>query len=111
MGEKPDKARIRELNDVFRMTFTGGRVMMTREVNELEPETKAKLVAAVQSFDRFDKANDPHGEHDFGSIEIDGEKFFFKIDYYDLAMNQHSVNAANPEATTRVLTIMHSDEY
>ena len=111
MGQKPDKARIRELNDTFRMTFTGGRVMMTREVNELEAETKAKLVAAVRSFDRFDKGNDPHGEHDFGSVEIDGEKFFFKIDYYDLAMNQHSVDATNPEATMRVLTIMRADEY
>ena len=59
LGQKPDKARIRELNDTFRMTFTGGRVMMTREVNELEAETKAKLVAAVRSFDRFDKGNDP----------------------------------------------------
>ncbi len=26
------------------------------------------------------------GEHDFGTIEIDGERFFFKIDYYGLDM-------------------------
>ena len=111
MGRKPDKARIRELNDAFRTTFTGGRVMMTHTVNEMEPEARAKLIAAVQGFDRFDKGNDPHGEHDFGSIEIDGEKFFFKIEYFDLAMSQHSIDAANPEATIRVLTIMRADEY
>ena len=34
----------------------------------------------------------------------------FKIDYYDLAMSQHSVEAAKPEATIRVLTIMRADE-
>ena len=111
MGQPPDKARIRELNDAFRTTFTGGRVMMTQTVNELEPEARAKLIAAVRSFDHFDTHNDPHGEHDFGSIETDGEKFFFKIDYYDLAMSQHSVDAASPEATIRVLTIMRADEY
>ena len=111
MGQPPDKARIRELNDAFRTTFTGGRVMMTAGVNEKAPEFRARLIAAVQSFDHFDKGNDPHGEHDFGSAEIEGEKFFFKIDYYDLAMSQHSVDAANPEATIRVLTIMHAEEY
>ena len=111
MGEKPDKARIRELNDGFRTTFTGGRVMMTASVNEMEPETKAKLITAVRTFDRFDRGNDPHSEHDFGAIEIDGQKFFFKIDCYDLAMSQHSVDAANSEATIRVLTIMHAEEY
>ena len=111
MGHQPDKASIRELNDALRTTFIGGRVMMTAGVNEMEPEAKAKLVNAVRTFDRFDKGNDPHGEHDFGAIKIAGEKFFFKIDYYDLAMSQHSVDAANPEATIRVLTIMRADEY
>ena len=111
MGQKQDKFRICELNDAFRKTFTGGRVVMTRAVNELAVETRTRLIASVRSFDRFDKDNDPHGEHDFGTIEIDGEKFFFKIDCYDLAMSQHSVDAANPEATIRVLTIMHADEY
>ena len=111
MTQKRDTARIRELNDAFRTTFAGGRVMMTSGVNEMEPETRASLIAAVRSFDRFSKSNDPHGEHDFGTVEIEGEKFFWKIDYYDLAMSQHSVDAANPEATMRVLTIMYADEY
>jgi hypothetical protein len=30
--------------------------------------------------------NDPYGEHDFGSFELAGEKFFWKIDYYDFAL-------------------------
>ena len=111
MGQKPSKARNCELNDALRTTFTGGRVMMTAGVNEMESEAKAKLITAVRTFDRFDKGNDPHGEHDFGSVEIDGKKFFFKIDYFDLAMSQHSVDATNPDATIRVMTIMRADEY
>jgi len=66
---------------------------------------------AVQSFSNFTKDNDPHGEHDFGSIKIEGETYFFKIDYYDLAMQFGSENSADPEQTTRVLTIMRADEY
>ena len=37
--------------------------------------------------------------------------YYWKIDYYDLAMSQHSLDATNPEATIRVLTIMCADEY
>ena len=102
MKQNRDTARIRELNDKFRKTFTGGRVMMTSGIAEMKPEARANLIVAVQSFDRFGKHNDPHGEHDFGAVEIEGEKFFWKIDYYNLAMSQHSVDAANPDATIRV---------
>ena len=52
---------------------------------------------AVQSFSNFTKDNDPHGEHDFGSFEIEGETYFWKIDYYDLAMQFGSENPADPE--------------
>ena len=55
--------------------------------------------------------NDPYGEHDFGSIKLEGTTFFWKIDYFDLAMSQHSVDPANNDATVRVLTVMCADEY
>ena len=55
--------------------------------------------------------NDPHREHDFGSFEIEGETYFFKIDYYALDMIGGSEDPADPEKTTRVLTIMRADEY
>ena len=111
MEQKRDTTCIRELNDAFRMTFTGGRVMMTMGVDVLGPSAKAELLSAVRSFNSFTTANDPYGEHDFGSIEVESQKFFWKIDYYDMAMGQHSVDATNPEATIRVLTIMRADEY
>jgi hypothetical protein len=78
--------RIRVLNDNFRSTFVGGQVVMTRGVADLPLDVKARLILAVQSFSNFTKDNDPHGEHDFGSIEIAGEKYFWKIDYYDPEM-------------------------
>jgi uncharacterized protein DUF3768 len=103
--------RIRLLNDNFRSTFVGGRVLLTAGVAELPVETKTKLLLAVQSFSDFTSDNDPHHEHDFGSIEIEGEIFFFKLDYYTLDMDGGSEDPADPEKTARVLTIMRADEY
>src|ERR1700692_4608961 len=103
--------RIRLLNDNFRTTFIGGQVVMTQGVRGLGLATKARVLLAVQSFDKFDEGNDPHREHDFGSFEIEGEAYFFKIDYYALDMDGGSEDPADPEKTARVLTIMRADEY
>ena len=108
---KPNSERIRKLNDDFRRTFTGGRVVVTEGVDALSAEVKAEVLQQVRQFDRFDRDNDPHGEHDFGSFETAGERFFFKIDYHDLAMEGGSEDPANPAKTTRVLTVMKAEEY
>jgi hypothetical protein len=55
--------------------------------------------------------NDPWGEHDFGAVEIDGEKVFFKIDYYTPDLSAGSENPANEGCTHRVMTIMLASEY
>jgi hypothetical protein len=103
--------RVRLLNDNFRTTFIGGQVVMTQGVDELPIDTKARVLMAVRSFDQFTSANDPRREHDFGSFEIEGEVYFFKIDYYALDMDGGSEDAADPEKTTRVITIMRAEEY
>ena len=38
-------------------------------------------------------------------------RVFFKIDYYDLALDQGSENPANEGCTHRILTIMLASEY
>jgi hypothetical protein len=103
--------RIRLLNDNFRTTLVGGRMFMTVGVNALPVDTKARVLLAVQSFDNFTADNDPHREHDFGSFEIEDETYFFKVDYYALDMDGGSEDPADPEKTTRVLTVMRADEY
>jgi hypothetical protein len=103
--------RIRLLNDNFRTTFVGGQVVMTQGVAELPIVEKARVLLRVQGFADFDAANDPHGEHDFGSFELAGETYFFKVDYYSPDLKGGSEDPADPEKTTRVLTIMRADEY
>ncbi len=103
--------RIRVLNDNFRSTFIGGQVVMTAAVANLPLDVKARVLIEVQTFADFNTDNDPHGEHDFGSFKVAGEKFFWKIDYYDKDMMAGSDDPSDPEQTVRVLTVMLAEEY
>jgi hypothetical protein len=103
--------KIRALNDAFRKSMSGGRVMMTAGVDALPSDVKAMVIRRVATFADFSADNDPHGEHDFGNFMLAGRKFYFKIDYYDAAMEFGSEDPADPSKTTRVLTIMLASEY
>ena len=102
---------MRTLNDAFRRSFVGGQVVETPGVVELPEADRIALLLAVRRFSTFDPDNDPHGEHDFGVVEVGGERFFWKIDAYDRALLGGSPDPADPAVTTRVLTIMRADEY
>jgi hypothetical protein len=104
-------ARIRDLNDAFRRTFAGGRVMLTYGVDALPDAIKVKALQLVRIFDRFSEDNDPYGERDFGSFDLSDSKFFWKIDYYDERCEFGSEDPSDPKRTTRVLTVMLADEY
>jgi hypothetical protein len=103
--------RIRNLNDAFRSSFVGGVVTLTDGVNSLHAEVKEEVLKRVREFNRFTQDNDPHGEHDFGSFEIVGKSFMWKIDYYDKNVEFGSEDPADAARTTRVLTIMLAEEY
>jgi hypothetical protein len=102
---------IAALNDAFRTTFSGGTVVITHGVNELPAEVKANALLQVAQYSAFDSDNDPHGEHDFGNFQLCGRRFFWKIDYYDKDLRFGSEDPADPEQTTRVLTVMLAEEY
>jgi hypothetical protein len=104
-------ARIRELNDAFRKTFSGGKVVMTASVAELPDMVRATALLEVTRFDNFTADNDPHTEHDFGSFELVGRTFFFKIDCYDPNMEFGSEDPSDPAKTARVLTLMLAEDY
>src|SRR5918912_140625 len=103
--------KIRTLNDAFRTTLTGGKVLMTAGVNALPSDVKASVIQRVMTFSEFNEENDPHGEHDFGNFTLAGRKFFFKLDYYDPNMEFGSENPSDPTKTTRALKIMLGKKY
>jgi Protein of unknown function (DUF3768) len=84
---------------------------MTDGVAALPEGDLAQLLAKVRSFNEFTNDNDPHGEHDFGNIQLAGQTYFFKLDYYAPDMDGGSEDPADPTKTTRVLTIVRADEY
>jgi hypothetical protein len=104
-------ARIRDLNDRFRRTLRGGTVVMTRGVEALGVTNIRRVFVRVKSFEAFSPDNDPWGEHDFGAFELDGDRFFWKIDSYDPTMSMGSADPTDPDLTRRVLTVMLSEEY
>ena len=100
--------RIRELNDAFRSSFSGGKMMMTPGVHELPDCVKADALVKVATFSEFTTGNDPYGEHDFGFFKLVGRTFYWKIDLYE----EPGVKSANGEpVVTRALTIMLAEEY
>ncbi len=97
--------RIASLNDEYRKTRQG--FMLTRGVSALPDITE--VISKVRDFNKFSEDNDPYGEHDFGSFTCFGKKLFWKIDYYDEALDLW----ADPLSVEccRVLTVMLAEEY
>jgi hypothetical protein len=110
MTKQSRAERIAALNDKFRKGMASGRVHMTAGLNAKGPDFVVKALVKVMEFNDFNADNDPHGEHDFGSFELEGEKVFWKIDY-DLKAEFGSEDPTDPKKTRRVLTIMLAEEY
>jgi Protein of unknown function (DUF3768) len=108
---KLNAERIRALNDELRRNLPNGQAVMTTGVAALGPDAVARIVKTIAVYDDFFQANDPYGEHDFGSFEADGQRIFFKIDYLDKALTYHSPDPSDPSVTERVITIMLAEEY
>ena len=111
ISEAARKKKIRELNDRFRQTFQGGQVFMGRDISFLSIPEQLALVDKVKNFNEFNQGNDLYKEHDFGTVELNGVSYNWKIDYFDENMQYHSPDKSNPEVTNRVMTIMLAEEY
>ena len=112
------------INDAFRtqqrsLPLNGanrvkGRTVITQGLNAMPPDVFVGVIAAVQAFDTFEKADDPYGDRDFGALTIPGldEKIFWKIDVYaDASCEWGAEDPADPENSFRILTIMLASEY
>ncbi len=102
---------IQQANDLFRQTFIGGTVLLTKGIYSQKDADVVTICQLVMRFDKFNRSNDPYHEHDFGQFEYKGTMIFWKIDYYDKSKTKASPNPADLNQTHRVLTIMTTDEY
>lgn len=85
--------------------------MLTRGIQDLPDNLRFEVLQQVRSFSEFTPDNDPYGEHDFGAFTLQGHRVYWKFDYYDQDMDAGSQDPADPEQTTRVLTVLLAEEY
>ncbi|MEQ1514918.1 MAG: DUF3768 domain-containing protein [Usitatibacteraceae bacterium] len=71
---------------------------------------QAELLRKVRGHVLSD-GDDAHGERDFGVFEHQGERLFWKIDYYDPSLSFGSEDPTDLAKTHRVLTILLASEY
>jgi hypothetical protein len=103
---------IAELNDRLRRgDHRLGKWVTSEIVSNSSSEEQQELFRLVRTFNNFTPENDPYRERDFGSVEMNEEKYLWKIDYYDLSYDYGSEDPSDSAQTRRVLTIMHSSEY
>ena len=84
---------------------------MTQGVASLPDAELQHLLGEVQRFDQFTPDNDPYREHDFGKVMVEQDSYFWKIDCFDRDLRYGSPDPADADVTTRILTVMRSDEY
>jgi hypothetical protein len=82
-----------------------GNVVMTRSVSDMGPKFLVKCLYTLAHYDAFTKDNDPHGEHDSCTFEVNGQKVWFKIEYYNHDMSGGSEDPAHPAVTVRMGTL------
>ncbi len=104
--------KIAELNDLCRKAMgVAGRLVQTCGIAALPMDAQSAIREKVETFTAFTPDNDPYGERDFGAFEHNGERIFWKIDYYDTTLTYGSEDPSDPKQTVRVLTIMLASEY
>lgn len=112
MSDTINTTKIAELNDLCRKAMgVGGKLFQTQGIDALPEAEQSAIREKVERFDAFSKDNDPYGERDFGALDHEGNRIFWKIDYYDRSLTKGSENPADSAQTVRVLTIMLASEY
>ncbi len=74
------KNDIAKANDLFRQTMIETprhKILMTAGV--IGSPHLQEVITQIRVFKKFTEGNDPHGEHDFGSVVVNREKFFWKL--------------------------------
>ena len=102
--------RIRQLNDAFRSSFRGGKILLRASVAELPDMVKAARTASGRPVQRTE-ANDPNGTHDFLKFELSNRSFIFSIVAYDKNLEFESPDPTDPDKTILVGTLIQNSDW
>ena len=81
------------------------RAILTDKIAGLPEEKIQGVLLMIREYNDFSESNDPHSEHDFGEFDFEGQKIFWKFDYYNKDMEHFEANGR------RVLMVMFAHEY
>ena len=110
-------------NDIFRKAVlsrpqTRGKVAFTQGVRALPKDVFQQVINEIKTYSDFPAGNDPHKEHDFGVVQLEGHpKVYWKIDYFenancDMPENEEwGENESDFLTAYRLMTVMLAEEY
>ncbi|MCG9133601.1 DUF3768 domain-containing protein [Candidatus Poribacteria bacterium] len=110
-------------NDIFRKAVLSrpqahGKVAFTIGVRGLPKDVFGQVIKAIKTYSDFPAGNDPHKEHDFGVVQLEGHpKIYWKIDYFenancDMPENEEwGENESDFLTAYRLMTVMLAEEY
>ncbi len=75
------------------------RLHLSSFVAHLPEGSLCRLFGTIRSFETFGRNNDPYREHDYGIVEVEGDRYIWKFDYFDV--NKHQ-KIANLQAMPRI---------
>jgi hypothetical protein len=94
--------KIAILNDLCRKAMgMAGRLVQTSGICALPLNQQSAIRERVETCDALIPANNPYGECDFGAFEHEGERIFWKIDYYDTTSSMNSEDPTDPKRTVQ----------
>ena len=108
---------VARLNDRARLGFDrSARIVITRTclASFSTGDSASAILAQAELLNAMRKHafdNDAHGERDFGEFQVRERRVWFKIDYYDLALEYGSNDPSDASKTRRVITIMLPEDY
>ena len=119
LAEARRAARVAAQNDAFRRALApgaapcplAGRAVLTQGIAARGPTFAGAALLAVAADETFTTDNDPYGHRDFGAVEVEGVRVWWRIDLYDADERFGSERPEDPAATVRVLTILLPEEW
>ncbi|QUG90790.1 DUF3768 domain-containing protein [Pseudomonas putida] len=86
---------------------------LVQHLYKTDIEQFCRLLDYTMTYKGFNDDNDPWNEHDMAFFEFEGERYFFKFDYYDANFKGgvEEEDRMNDDKCKRVLTIGLAEEY
>ncbi|UWQ31037.1 DUF3768 domain-containing protein [Leisingera sp. M523] len=101
--------KVRTLNDHFRKAGKGGVVMISMGIHLLGRATVDTIMKQLGG-EAGDASIESDEDHDIGLLKVNSRIIHWEIDCYNKDFDDMSPDPADPEKTTRVMTVLLSTE-